>query len=392
MVALGHLVGGVAHEFNNLLTSIGGFSKMALDKADQVDMVRDCLEEVILASDRAADLTRQMLAYGRKQPVETKVFAAEKILDDLERMLQPLLPVSIALSIERSEEEIFVDSDVTQITQAVLNLLLNARDAMPSGGKLTLNLSTGTMAATNGSGIDDQQSRPCAIYRVADTGTGIDDATLRQIFDPFFTTKEQGKGTGLGLSFVHAVVERSGGRITVESKIGAGTTFRIFLPQVARPSHATTADWEEFASCGGSETILVVEDERGVRNLVRSVLAECGYQVLAAADHDEAMAFLRATHTPPALLLTDVGLPGRSGPEIAEELLALMPDLKVIFMSGHTDRDGPNSHRLSAEAVLLNKPFSPPELARLIRAVLDGSPLATPAAGRSRSNGDDHDS
>ncbi len=236
MVALGHLVGGVAHEFNNLLTAICGFSKIALDKADQVDLVRDCLEEVILASDRATDLTRQMLAYGRKQPVETKVFSAEKILVDLKRMLQSLLPESIELSIERPEEEIFVDSDVTQITQAVLNLLLNARDAMPWGGRLTLELSTGTMPATGGPDIDDQKSGPCAIYRVTDTGTGIDEATMRQIFDPFFTTKEQGKGTGLGLSFVQAVVERSGGRILVESKIGKGTTFRIFLPQVLRPS------------------------------------------------------------------------------------------------------------------------------------------------------------
>jgi signal transduction histidine kinase/CheY-like chemotaxis protein len=379
MAALGHLVGGVAHEFNNLLTSIGGFSKLALEKADQVEIVRDCLEEVALASDRAADLTRQMLTYGRKQPIETRVFPADKIVIDLERMMNSLLPESIELVIALPEEEAFVESDLTQLSQAVLNLVLNARDAMPAGGKLTLSLAVGAMPAE----IDGARPRRCAVYRVSDTGTGIDEATLPQIFDPFFTTKEQGKGTGLGLSFVQGIVERSGGRITVDSTLGEGTTFTIYLPLVERAEPAAGVDAPAPRPMG-RETILVVEDERGVRSLVRSVLADCGYQVLIAADRNEAIALFDTAETRPSLLLSDVVLPGPSGPEIAAELRARAPGLKVVFMTGYADRDRQHSHQLRPEDVRLDKPFSPVALATAVRAALDG-------AAESRPQGDEHE-
>lgn len=378
MAALGHLVGGVAHEFNNLLTSIGGFSKLALEKPDQVELVRDCLEEVVLASDRAADLTRQMLTYGRKQPIETRVFAADKIVTDLERMMNSLLPESIELVIALPNEQGFVESDLTQLSQALLNLVLNARDAMPAGGKLTLSLGFGAMP-------EDEAPRPrrCAIYRVTDTGTGIDEATLPQIFDPFFTTKEQGKGTGLGLSFVQGIVERSGGRITVESKLGDGTSFTIFLPLVARVEIAPGSE-PQAARPMGRETILVVEDESGVRSLVRSVLADCGYQVLVAADRGQAITLFDTAEARPDLLLTDIVLPGPSGPEIAAELRARAPELKVVFMTGYADRDRPHSHQLRPDDVRLDKPFSPVALASAVRAVLDGT------AGI-RSHGDEYE-
>jgi signal transduction histidine kinase/CheY-like chemotaxis protein len=364
MAALGHLVGGVAHEFNNLLTSIGGFSKLALEKSDQAAIVQDCLEEVVLASDRAADLTRQMLTYGRKQPIETRVFPADKIVTDLHRMMNSLLPESIELMIALPEEEAYIESDLTQLSQAILNLVLNARDAMPAGGKLTLSLSLGA--------DEDGKDGRHAIYRVSDTGTGIDEATLPQIFDPFFTTKEQGKGTGLGLSFVQGIVERSGGRITVASKLGEGTTFTVFLPLVAHEE--TKTDVKSPAPRRmGRETILVVEDERGVRSLVKSVLADCGYQVLMAADRSEAIALFEAAETRPDLLLTDIVLPGPSGPEIAGELRALAPDLKVVFMTGYADRDRQHSHQLRPQDIRLDKPFSPAALANAIRAVLDGA-------------------
>jgi PAS domain S-box-containing protein len=384
MAALGHLVGGVAHEFNNLLTSIGGFSKLALEKADQVEIVRDCLEEVALASDRAADLTRQMLTYGRKQPIETRVFPADKIVTDLERMMNSLLPESVELAIALPEEEAFVESDLTQLSQAVLNLVLNARDAMPAGGKLTLSLGLGALPEADGA---EARPRRCAIYRVTDTGTGIDEATLPQIFDPFFTTKEQGKGTGLGLSFVQGIVERSGGRITVDSTLNVGTTFTIYLPLVAREDSAVGPD-QPAPRPMGRETILVVEDERGVRSLVRSVLADCGYQVLVAADRNEAIALFDTAETRPSLLLSDVVLPGPSGPEIAAELRARAPGLTVIFMTGYADRDRPHSHQLRVDDVRLDKPFSPVALANAIRAVLD---TAAESAAGPRSHGDEHE-
>jgi two-component system cell cycle sensor histidine kinase/response regulator CckA len=378
MAALGHLVGGVAHEFNNLLTSIGGFSKLALEKADQEELVRDCLEEVVLSSDRAADLTRQMLAYGRKQPIETKVFPAARIVTDLERMMNSLLPESIELAIELTDEDAFIESDLTQLSQSLLNLVLNARDAIPAGGRITLSLGLGAMPED-----DAAPARPCAIYRVADTGTGIDEAALPQIFDPFFTTKEQGKGTGLGLSFVQGIVERSGGRIAVDSKLGVGTTFTIFLPLVTR---AETSDGvaPPAARPMGRETILVGADERGVRSLVRSVLADCGYQVLVAADRNEAIIMFDTAESPPSLLLSDVVLPGPSGPEIAAELRARAPDLKVMFMTGYADRDRPHSHQLPSDDVRLDKPFSPVALASAVRGALDGT------AG-SRPYGDQHE-
>jgi PAS domain S-box-containing protein len=378
MAALGHLVGGVAHEFNNLLTSIGGFSKLALEKADQEELVRDCLEEVVLSSDRAADLTRQMLAYGRKQPIETKVFPAAKIVTDLERMMNSLLPESIELAIELTDEDAFIESDLTQLSQSLLNLVLNARDAMPAGGRITLSLGLGTMPED-----DAAPERRCAIYRVSDTGTGIDEATLPQIFDPFFTTKEQGKGTGLGLSFVQGIVERSGGRITVDSKLGVGTVFTIFLPLVARGASSDGAE-RPSARPMGRETILVVEDEHGVRSLVRSVLADCGYQVLVAGDRNEAIVMFDTAESPPSLLLSDVVLPGPSGPEIAAELRIRAPDLKVVFMTGYADRDRPHSHQLPPDDLRLDKPFSPVALASAVRAVLDGT------AG-SRPHGDQHE-
>jgi PAS domain S-box-containing protein len=365
MAALGHLVGGVAHEFNNLLTSIGGFSKLALEKAEQAEIVRDCLEEVVLASDRAADLTRQMLAYGRKQPIETKVFPAAKIVTDLERMMNSLLPESIELTIELTDQDAFIESDLTQLSQSLLNLVLNARDAMSAGGRITLSLDLGIMP-------EDDPARRCAIYRVTDTGTGIDEATLPQIFDPFFTTKEQGKGTGLGLSFVQGIVERSGGRIAVESQLGVGTTFTIFLPLVAYEKSSDGAVRPAVRPMG-RETILVVEDEHGVRSLVRSVLADCGYQVLAAGDRNEAIVMFDTAESPPSLLLSDVVLPGPSGPEIAAELRARAPELKVVFMTGYADRDRPHSHQLPPDDLRLDKPFSPVALASAVRAALDGT-------------------
>ena len=379
MAALGHLVGGVAHEFNNLLTSIGGFSKFALEKAEQAEVVRDCLEEVVQSADRAADLTRQMLAYGRKQPIETKVFPAAKIVTDLERMMNSLLPESIELAIDLTDEDAFIESDPTQLSQSLLNLVLNARDAMPAGGRITLSLGLGTMPE----GSDAAPVRCCAIYRVTDTGTGIDEVTLPQIFDPFFTTKEQGKGTGLGLSFVQGIVERSGGRITVDSKLGIGTSFTIFLPLVASAASADGAKHPAVRPMG-RETILVVEDEHGVRSLVRSVLADCGYQVLVACDRNEAIVMFDTAENPPSLLLSDIVLPGPSGPEIAAELRVRAPDLKVVFMTGYADRDRPHSHHLPPDDVRLDKPFSPAALASAVRAVLDGE------AG-SRSHGEKHE-
>ncbi len=373
--ALGHLAGGVAHEFNNLLTAIGGFAKMAARRPEISEFVKDCLDEIIGSSDRAANLTRQMLAFGRKQPLNLRVVEAADIIRGLDRMLRTLVPETMELLFEIEPSGPSVAVDPSQLGQAVLNLVLNARDAMPEGGRVTVGTRTVDAPNTPAAAEKGLAGKRCAAIFVADGGTGISADVIPHIFEPFYTTKEQGKGTGLGLSVVYSIVERSGGIIDIETAAGRGTTFTIYLP-LAQGAPEEVAPARAFAR-GNNERIMVVEDEPGVRNLAFAALTQLGFQCYKAADGEEAAKILARLREPPHLLLTDIVMPGKSGYQVAAEFTARTPALKVIYMSGYADRareeEGP-------PAPFLRKPFSPEQLASFVRAVLDGQDIPAPDA------------
>jgi two-component system, cell cycle sensor histidine kinase and response regulator CckA len=367
--ALGHLAGGVAHEFNNQLTAIGGFAKMAARRPELPEFVQDCLQEVITAADRAAHLTRQMLTFGRKQPLDVRVANVGEIVRGLDRMLLSLVPATMRLTFDIADQEACVEIDPNQISQAVLNLVLNARDAMPDGGHLKVGTRILAAPATSAASDKDLAGKRCATIFVSDEGTGIPQDVIPHIFEPFYTTKEQGKGTGLGLSVVSSTIERSGGIIDIETAIGRGTTFTSYLPLAAG---VPTQDQPAAVLVhGNSERILVVEDEPGVRNLAVAALSQQGFRCTKAADGAEALAMV-ARAGAPDLLLTDIVMPGMSGYQIAAELMRRYPALKVIYMSGYADRVRETA---GPAAPVVPKPFSPDQLGAMVRAVLDGTEL-----------------
>jgi signal transduction histidine kinase/ActR/RegA family two-component response regulator len=367
LMALGELTGGVAHEFNNLLTSISGFAHMArqqADKADKADVVADCLDEVIGAARRAADLTRQMLVFSRKDRFEEKTIVAADIARSLARMMKPLLPETVNLAVAIDDETTCIKVDVAQMSQAVMNLVLNARDAMPEGGTVALRVRPGA-------GPDGADPGRWLVYAVADEGEGIDAATLPRIFDPFFTTKAPGKGTGLGLSVVHGIVRRSGGAITVESTVGGGSTFSIHLPVAAGEADAPAqAEPLAVAAGGCGRSVVVVEDAPDVRRLVVKALEAQGHRVMPAADHAGLAELLARDIGPPDLLVTDVVLPGRSGPEIAAEMRQRFPRIRVLFMSGYVAPGIQSLGLIGEDAAVLSKPFAPEDLCRAVSDVL----------------------
>ena len=368
--ALGHLAGGVAHEFNNQLTAIGGFAKMAARRPDLPEFVQDCLKEVVTAADRAAHLTRQMLTFGRKQPLDIRLANVGEIVSGLDRMLRSLVPETMELAFTIADPEACVEVDPNQIAQAVLNLVLNARDAMPEGGRLEVSTRIRSAPATPVASEKGLAGRQCATISVADQGTGIPEDVIQHIFEPFFTTKEQGKGTGLGLSVVYSTIERSGGIIDIETARGRGTTFTIYLPLTAGvPAQDQPAQPQVR---GNSERILVVEDEPGVRNLAVAALSQQGFRCSKAADGSEALTMVMQAKEAPDLLLTDIVMPGKSGYQIAAELTQRFPALKVIYMSGYADRVRETAGPM---APVVPKPFSPDQLGAMVRAVLDGAEL-----------------
>jgi signal transduction histidine kinase/CheY-like chemotaxis protein len=373
LMALGQLAGGVAHEFNNLLTSIGGFAQMARQFAAQPATVTECVDEVLAAAGRAADLTRQMLTFSRKNHSEEKTVVAAEIAHSLAKMIKPLLPETVKLEVLVEDHATCIRVDAAQISQALMNLILNARDALPKGGIVVLKVQRGAEAG----GADPG---PRLIFSVADNGTGIDEAALPRIFDPFFTTKELGKGTGLGLSVVHGIVQRSGGSIAVDSKLGQGTTFSIFLP-VAEGAASEPPLQPAPAARGGGATVAVVEDEPGVRRWIVRSLESQGYRVVAAADEASLNQALQACEALPAVLLTDVVLPGKSGPEIAAALRGRIAGIKVLFMSGYVAPEIADRGLIGEDAVVLSKPFEPEALHRAIADALT-PPSAAAQANR----------
>ncbi|HUS18622.1 MAG TPA: cache domain-containing protein [Terriglobales bacterium] len=372
MEAVGRLAGGVAHDFNNLLTVISGYNEMSLEALPEHHPARRELEEIRKATERATALTRQLLAFSRQQVLESKVIDLNTVLSNMDTLLRRLLGESIELNFILGRDLGHVKADPGQIGQVIMNLAVNARDAMSGsrGGKLIVET---TNVVFDESAARDHPSLPPGAYvqiTVTDSGAGMDDETRSHIFEPFFTTKPPGSGTGLGLSTVYGIISQSGGEICVCSRIGVGTTFKVFLPRVDGPAAEDIAPRRRDAIVG-KETILLVEDEESVRMLTHHVLKRFGYEVLIAPDPPEALRICQENRGRISLLLTDVVLQRMSGRELAEKISGLEPSIRVLYMSGYTDDAVLHHGVLSAETYFLQKPFTTDGLARKVREVLD---------------------
>jgi signal transduction histidine kinase/CheY-like chemotaxis protein/HAMP domain-containing protein len=359
MEAVGRLAGGIAHDFNNLLTVILGRSRLLLEAMTADHPHRRSVRSIDETAERAALLTRQLLAFSRKQVLAPAILDLNEVAVGLTDLLQRLIGESVELIVNPGTDVGHVKVDRGQLEQVIVNLVVNARDAMPQGGRITID--------TSAAGPDEPGAAPGsrrqARLAVTDTGTGMDAHTRARIFEPFFTTKEPGKGTGLGLATVYGIIRQSGGSIQVESELGAGTTFTISLPRVEES--ATTGDTPSTPAGRGSETVLIVEDEPEVRALVHAVLVDHGYLVLSAGLPSEAVELAERHPGPIHLLLTDMVMPGMGGPALARRILAGRPLMAVLYMSGYTD------HTVEDGSLFLQKPFTPDTIARAVRAALD---------------------
>ena len=367
---VGRLAGGIAHDFNNLLTAIGGYSDLSLRGLGPDDPLRSNLEEIKGASDRAASLTRQLLAFSRKQVMQPKVFDLNSVVANTERLLRQMIGEDIELKTILQPDLGNVKADPGQMEQVIMNLVVNARDAMPSVGKLTIETANTELDEIYAQKHFAIMPGAYVTLAVSDNGIGMDEATQQHIFEPFFTTKEPGKGTGLGLSTVYGIVEQSGGKINVYSEVGKGTMFKIYLPRV----HEDVQKYQSVAEVAdlpmGTETILLVEDAEIVRNLTRKVLETSGYRVLEANSPGAALRICEEYQGAIDLLLTDVVMPDMSGRELANRLAAMRPSMQVLYMSGYTE-DAIIHHGVLQEGInFIQKPFSPGELAQKVREVL----------------------
>ncbi len=378
MEAIGRLAGGVAHDFNNLLTVIQGYGELLRSSVAKGDPNEAGVEEILRAAERATALTRQLLAFSRRQVLEPTVIRLDTVVANMEKMLRRLIGEDVELVISRDADLGCVKADPGQVEQVLMNLAVNARDAMPNGGRLTIDVASVDLNEAAVKEPGHPEPGPYVMLTVTDTGVGMNAETLSHLFEPFFTTKGPGKGTGLGLATVYGIVKQSGGAVWPVSAPGNGTTFRIYLPRVEGGAPETEPVRMPDA-VGGNETILVVEDEAAVRKLAVSVLASGGYTVLEAGSPADGLD-LEARHPGRIdLLLTDVVMPGMSGREMAERLVARRPEMKVLFMSGYVD-DAIASHGVLKPGIhLLRKPFAPASLAREVREVLDAASSGRPA-------------
>ncbi len=371
MEAVGRLAGGVAHDFNNLLTVITGYSDILLDGLGSQDPRRGDLEEIRKAAVSAAGLTRQLLAFSRQQVLEPRVLDVNAVLTSAEKLLKRLIGEDIELVAALQPQLGAVKADPGQLEQVIVNLAVNARDAMPDGGKLTIETANAVMDEAYVRDHPLAKPGPYVMVAVSDTGVGMDEHTQRRMFEPFFTTKEAGKGTGLGLATVYGIVKQSGGFIWVYSEPGHGTTFKVYLPRVTETAEALTPRAQPKESPRGTETVLLVEDAAAVRAVTRQVLERLGYVVLEAPDGKAAMHLATKHRGRIHLLLTDVVMPELGGRQLAEQLTALRPELRVLYVSGYTDDAVVRHGVLEAGIAYLQKPFTPEILGRRVREVLD---------------------
>ena len=370
--AIGRLAGGVAHDFNNLLTGILGYAGFALDTMDPGHPARNDIIEIERAGVRAATLTSQLLSYARRQMVAPKVVRLSGLVDGLAHLLGRLLGEDISFETKSADGLWLTRIDPGQLEQVVINLAVNGRDAMPHGGRLTIETRNWTLGESYAARHPEVAPGDYVMLGVTDTGEGMDEATQARIFEPFFTTKGQGKGTGLGLAVCYGIVKQAGGHLWVYSEPGRGTTFKVFLPRaIGDQTPPVQPETSDLASGAGSETVLIVEDEPVVRNLAVRYLREQGYQVLQASDGPEALDIARSHEGDVHLLVTDVVMPGMNGRELAERLASERPGLRVLYVSGYTDHAVVRHGVLEEGIAFLSKPFDLRDLARTVREVLD---------------------
>jgi PAS domain S-box-containing protein len=375
MEAIGRLAGGIAHDLNNALTAIAGYAQLALGEVEAEHPARTDVEEIRRAAERAGSVTRQLLAFSRKQLLEPRIFDLNDTIAGIARLLSRLLGTDIAVQTRLADTALTVLGDPGQVEQAVINLAVNARDAMPAGGQLLLTTAMET--------VDDRFARThvpmhagsYVMLSVTDTGHGMSRDTQARIFEPFFTTKDVGKGTGLGLSMVYGTLKQIGGFIFVDSDIDRGTTFRLYFPPAAQKTEETEPLPGGAEQPRGTETLLIAEDEPSVRNLVATALRRNGYRLLIASSAEEALAMADGHAGPIDLLLTDAIMPGKSGIELANQMVGRRPGLPVIVMSGYTEENLSVSG-LTEPMSLLQKPFTPRTLCRRVRDVLDRRTIA----------------
>ncbi|MBM3980081.1 MAG: response regulator [Planctomycetes bacterium] len=371
--AVGRLAGGIAHDFNNLLTAINGYGDLLLGALGPGSPHRDAVAAIRDAGTRAAGLTGQLLAFSRKAIVEPKVLDLNAVIEHTARLLRRLVGEDVVLTTVLAPNLRRVRADPTQLDQIVLNLAVNARDAMSTGGRLTIGTRNRVLTAADAGAYPDLAPGPYVEFVVSDSGTGMTDEVKARLFEPFFTTKEQGKGTGLGLAMVYGAVKTHGGHIGVESAPGAGSVFTILLPATTDPEYTPRSN-TILLDPRGTETVLVVEDDDTVRGLTRLALEGRGYAVLEAAHPAAALERAERHPGPIHLLVTDVVMPGTGGRELARALCAARPGLKVLYVSGYTDDAVVRHGIVTATDAFLQKPFSPLALVRKVRAVLDGAP------------------
>jgi two-component system cell cycle sensor histidine kinase/response regulator CckA len=371
--AVGRLAGGVAHDFNNLLTVIMGYSQILADGLPGASRLKDATIQIRSAADRAAGITRQLLAFSRKQVLSPRVIDLNDIMLNLDTLLRRLIGEDVEVLTAPGRDLGTVRADPGQIEQVIMNLALNARDAMPNGGKLTLETENTELDDSYASEHEPLQPGRYVMLAVSDTGTGMSPDTRAHIFEPFFTTKEVGKGTGLGLSMVYGIVKQSGGYIWVYSEPGRGTTFKIYLPRVDQPAETVGVERRPTGVQRGTETILLVEDDAQLRQLTSSVLAHCGYKVLTAGGTEEGLALCRANHRNIRLLVTDVIMPGMNGRQLAEQVKLISPSTRVLYVSGYTSNAIVHYGVLDPGLWFLPKPFSLSALIAKVREVLDAA-------------------
>jgi CheY-like chemotaxis protein len=368
---VGQLAGGIAHDFNNLLTAILSYCDLLLDAVRQGDPIRADIEQIRQAGLRAAGLTRQLLAFSRRQVLQPKVLSLNTVVTETDGMLRRLVGADNVVGLECEPGLWSVLADPGQLEQGLVNLVVNARDAMPHGGRITITTTNRELASDTAGRPNGVRVGSYVVLEVTDTGVGIDLANHARIFEPFFTTKEPGKGTGLGLSSVYGIVQQSGGHITVDSMPGRGATFSMFLPRYIGSEPATATKLDRRRLPGGSETLLLVEDEAAVRSSARRLLERQGYHVLEARHGADALRIVEESGRPIDLVVTDLVMPEMGGKELAERLRAHRPGLKILFMSGYTEKSIAAGGIMPPHTGFVEKPFTVEQLMRRLREILD---------------------